>query len=344
MNDVQIRMANEGDAAAWDAYVLAHPRGTFFHRYGWKRLIESTHRHPGHYLMALRDGVLCGLLPLGEVKHLLFGHSLISVPFCVYGGVLADDDTIREALEASAMRLAQTLGVDHLEVRNERPVRKDWLRKDNLYVTFRRALSEDHEANMGAVPRKQRAMVRKGIKAGLTSELDEGVDNLYIAYSESVRNLGTPVFDKAHFRAIRAEFGKDVDVVSVRHEGRLVASVMNYYFRDQVLPYYGGGIAAARDLAANDFMYWEVMRRAVERGCRVFDFGRSKVDTGSFRFKKHWGFEPEPLCYEYFLVKATEMPDLNPNNPKYRLFINAWKRLPVGLSRAIGPWLARGLA
>jgi FemAB-related protein (PEP-CTERM system-associated) len=344
VNDVQIRMANEADAAAWDAYVLAHPRGTFFHRYGWKRLIESTHRHPGHYLVALRDGVLCGLLPLGEVKHLLFGHALISVPFCVYGGALADDDTIREALEASAMRLAQTLGVDHLEVRNERPVRDDWLRKDELYVRFRRALSEDHEANMGAIPRKQRAMVRKGIKAGLTSELDEGVDNLYLAYSESVRNLGTPVFGKAHFRAIRAEFGEDVDVVTVRHEGRLVASVMNYYFRDQVLPYYGGGIAAARDLAANDFMYWEVMRRAVERGCRVFDFGRSKVDTGSFRFKKHWGFEPEPLCYEYFLVKATEMPDLNPNNPKYRLFIDTWKRLPVGLSRAIGPWLARGLA
>jgi FemAB-related protein (PEP-CTERM system-associated) len=152
------------------------------------------------------------------------------------------------------------------------------------------------------------------------------------------------VFPKGHFRAIRAEFGDDVDVVTVRHEGQVVASVMNYYFRDQVLPFYGGGISAARNLAANDFMYWEVMRRAVERGCRVFDFGRSKVDTGSYRFKKHWGFEPEPLNYEYFLVRSSEMPDLNPNNPKYRLFINAWKRLPVAVSRTIGPWLARGLA
>jgi len=343
-DEIQIRSASEADAQAWDDYVLAHPQGTFFHRYGWKRLIESSYRYPGHYLVAERDGSLCGVLPLGEVKHLLFGHSLISVPFCVYGGALADDPDAQGALESRAMALAERLGVDHLEVRNQLPVRDDWLRKEGLYVTFRRAISEDHDANLSAIPRKQRAMVRKGIKAGLVGEQDEGIDNLYQAYSESVRNLGTPVFPRQHFRAIRAEFGDDVDVITVRHEGRVVASVMNYYFRDQVLPFYGGGISAARNLAANDFMYWEVMRRAVDRGCRVFDFGRSKVDTGSYRFKKHWGFEPEPLNYEYFLVRATEMPDLNPNNPKYRLFINAWKRLPVGVSRAIGPWLARGLA
>ena len=343
-DSIEIRAASESDAQSWDDYVLAHPHGSFFHRYGWKRLIESTYRYPGHYLLAERQGRLCGVLPLGEVKHLLFGHALISVPFCVYGGVLADDDEAREALESRSMALAAELRVDHLELRNERQVRDAWLRKDGLYVTFKKAISEDHDANLSAIPRKQRAMVRKGIKAGLVGEPDDGIDHLYQAYSESVRNLGTPVFPKSHFRAIRTEFGDDVDVVTVRHEGNVVASVMNYYFRDQVLPFYGGGISAARSLAANDFMYWEVMRRAVERGCRVFDFGRSKVDTGSYRFKKHWGFEPEPLSYEYHLVRAKEMPDLNPNNPKYRLFINAWKRLPVGVSRAIGPWLARGLA
>ncbi len=343
-NEIQIRAATEVDAQAWDDYVLAHAEGTFFHRYGWKRLIESNYRYPGHYLLAERDGAIVGVFPLGEVKHLLFGHSLISVPFCVYGGVLADDEAVRDALEQHAMRLAEELKVDHLEARNERPMRDDWLRKEGLYVTFKRELSADHDENMQAIPRKQRAMVRKGIKAGLVGELDDGIDNLYEAYSHSVRNLGTPVFPKSHFAAIRKEFGDDVDVVTIFHEGQVVASVMNYYFRDQVLPFYGGGISEARSLAANDFMYWEVMHRAVERGCRVFDFGRSKIDTGSYRFKKHWGFEPTPLNYEYHLVKATEMPDLNPNNPKYRLFINAWKKLPVSVSRIVGPWLARGLA
>ena len=106
---MNIRPATENDAARWDAYVLAHPQGSFFHRYGWKRLIESTYRYPGHYLLAERDGALCGVLPLGEIKHLLFGHSLISVPFCVYGGVLADDDAAIRALVEAAMTLAQAL-------------------------------------------------------------------------------------------------------------------------------------------------------------------------------------------------------------------------------------------
>jgi FemAB-related protein (PEP-CTERM system-associated) len=283
-----------------------------------------------------------GVLPLGQVRHLLFGHALISVPFCVYGGVLAADDAVREALVRHATELARRLGVDHLEMRNRAPQSADWPVKD-LYFTFRKELDPDPEANLGAIPRKQRAMIRKGLKAGLAGEQDDGVERLYAAYSESVRNLGTPVFPKRYFAALKREFGDACEVLSVTHRGELVASVMNFYFRDEVLPYYGGGTAAARALAANDFMYWEVMRRAVEKGVRVFDYGRSKRDTGSFSFKKHWGFEPQPLYYAYYLVKARDVPDLNPSNPRYRLFIQAWQRLPLGVSRVVGPWLAKGL-
>ena len=187
-------------------------------------------------------------------------------------------------------------------------------------------------------------MVRKGIKAGLVGEIDQNVDRLYFAYSESVRNLGTPVFPKRFFEVIKNEFRDACEVVSITHAGKLVGSVMSFYFRDTVLPYYGGGTVEARAVAANDFMYWEVMRRAAENGYKVFDYGRSKIDSGSYRFKKHWGFEPEPLHYEYYLVKAKQVPDLNPNNPKYQMFIKAWQKLPIGVSRAVGPWLARGLA
>jgi FemAB-related protein (PEP-CTERM system-associated) len=340
--DVQIRALTTADRQRWDAYVTAHPEGSFFHLSGWQRVIESVYRHPTHYCLAERGGALVGILPLGQVRHLLFGNALISTPFCVYGGALADDAVTREALEDHAVALAEGLRVDHLEMRNRYRHRADWATKD-LYFSFRREIDPDPEANLQAIPRKQRAMVRKGIKAGLLSEVDDQVDRLYLAYSESVRNLGTPVFPRAHFEALFQEFRDACDVVSITHEGRLVASVMNFYFRDEVLPYYGGGTAAARALAANDFMYWEVMRRAAERGLKVFDYGRSKQDTGSFRFKKHWGFEPEPLPYEYFLVKARKVPDVNPSNPKYRMFIQAWQRLPLGVSRVVGPWLARGL-
>ena len=340
---LQIQPLTASDRPRWDAYVQAHPEGTFFHLSGWKPAVETVYGHRMHYFLAERGGKVVGVLPLGQVRHLLFGHALISVPFCVYGGVLADDDGVRLVLEEHAVALAERLKVDHLELRNRQRRRLDWPTKE-LYVTFRRELDPDPEANLNAIPRKQRAMVRKGIKAGLVGEIDAGVDRLYQAYSESVRNLGTPVFPRRWFVALKQEFGDACEVLSVTHQGRLVAGVMNFYFRDEVLPYYGGGTAAARDLAANDFMYWEVMRRATERGVKTFDYGRSKRDTGSFRFKKHWGFEPEPLNYEYFLVKARELPDLNPANPKYRLFIQAWQRLPVGISRAVGPWLARGLA
>ncbi len=326
----------------WDAYVENHPDGTFFHLSGWRTVLEDTLGHRTHYRYAERDGRIVGLLPLGHIASRLFANALISTPFCVYGGPLADDDDIAEALVEEARDRAAALGVDYLEWRLRQPSGKDRPVKD-LYVTFRKTLDPDPEANLKAVPRKQRAMIRKGIKAGLESVIDGGVDRFYEVYAESVRNLGTPVFPKPYFQALKDTFGDRCEILVVEHRGRPVAGVMNFYFRDEVLPYYGGGTAEARRLYANDFMYWEVMRRAVERGVRVFDYGRSKKGTGSYRFKKHWGFEPQPLHYEYDLIRAREMPDINPLNPKYRLFIAAWKRLPLPVSKWIGPWLARDL-
>jgi len=339
---MQIRQLDPADVARWDAFVDSCAEATFFHRAGWKDVIERAFGHRTHYLLAEESGVIRGVLPLGHVKSRLFGNALISAPFCVYGGVAAETDEARRALEAAACALANDLRVDHLEMRNIAPRRADWATKD-LYVTFRKVIDPDPEKNMAAIPRKQRAMVRKGIQGGLASEIDEGVERFFGAYSESVRNLGTPVFPKRYFETLRGVFGRDCEVLTVVKDGRTVASVMSFYFRDQVIPYYGGGTEEARELKGNDFMYWEVMRRACERGSQVFDYGRSKVNTGSYHFKKNWGFEPEPLHYEYFLVCAREVPDVNPLNPKYRLFINLWQKLPLGVSQLVGPMLAKSL-
>ncbi len=330
------------DAARWDEFVATCPEATFFHRAGWQTVIERAFGHKTWFFYAEADGRIQGILPLAQVKSALFGHFLGSLPFCVYGGIAAISAQARQALDIAAQKLAAELKVGHLEYRNLQPQHADWHTKD-LYVTFRKEMTPDDEENMQAIPRKQRAMVRKGIKFGLQSEIDQDTDRFFVAYSASVHRLGTPVFSKKFFHLLKETFAQDCELLTITHQGRTVCSVMSFYFRDEVLPYYGGGTAEAREVAGNDFMYWELMRRACARGYRIFDFGRSKLGTGSFDFKKNWGFEPQPLHYEYQLHRAKAVPDTNPLNPKYQLFIKLWQRLPLPVANAIGPHIVKNL-
>jgi FemAB-related protein (PEP-CTERM system-associated) len=337
-----IRLMTPADAARWDAYVMACPEASFFHRAGWQRVIEKAFGHKTWFYYAEVDGRIAGVLPLAQIKSRLFGNSLNSLPFCVYGGIAADSDAARAALDLAAQKLARELKVGHLEYHNVKPQHDDWLGKA-LYVTFRKEMDADPEVNMNAIPRKQRAMVRKGIKAGLESAIDADTERFFTAYSTSVHRLGTPVFSRKYFRLLKETFGDDCEQMIITKDGELIAAVMSFYFRDEVLPYYGGGMPAARNLAGNDFMYWELMRRSSARGYRIFDFGRSKIGTGSFDFKKNWGFEPTPLHYEYQLHASTEIPDTNPLNPKYQLMIKTWQRMPIWMANFIGPFVVKNL-
>jgi FemAB-related protein (PEP-CTERM system-associated) len=331
------------DAPRWDAFVERCADATFFHASGWRTIIEDVFRHRTHYMVAERGETLTGILPLAEVRTRLFGHALVSLPFCVYGGPAAADTESESALVSAAYDLARDLGVGHLELRDRRPLRPDWPRQD-LYVTFRKEIAPEVEANMLAIPRKQRAMVRKGIKHGLRGEIDESVDRFFELYADNVHRHGTPPFSKAYFARLRDVFGEACEVLTVVDAGgRPVSGVLSFYFRGEVLPYYAGDTTAARDLAANDFKYWELLRRACERGLTTFDYGRSKQGTGSYDFKRNWGFEPTPLAYEYALVKRDAIPQNNPMNPKFRAFIALWRRLPRGVANALGPHIVRGL-
>lgn len=211
-------------------------------------------------------------------------------------------------------------------------------------MTFRKAILPDEEANMLAIPRKQRAMVRKGMANGLKAEIDANADRFFDLYADNVLRHGTPAMPRRYFQALLDEFGADAEVLTVTGpDGRPLSSVLSFYFRDEVLPYYAGDDEAARGLAANDFKYWELMRRACARGLKVFDYGRSKQGTGPYAFKKNWGFEPQPLSYEYRLFKRDAVPQNNPNNPKYQLMIKAWRKLPIGLANWLGPFIVKNL-
>ncbi len=334
---------SEADFDRWDAFVASCTEATFFHRAGWSKVLERSFGNRTHFLFAEREGHIEGVLPLAEVSSFLFGHSLVSTPFCVYGGPAATTEAARHALIEAAEALAMQLGVQHLELRSLRISKLDWERKD-LYYTFRKEIFADEEENLLAIPRKQRAMVRKGIKAGLRGTIDTDEARFFAAYSSSVHRLGTPVFSRRYFRVLREVFGSDCEVLTITQaDGSLVSSVMSFYFRDEVLPYYGGGLPCAREVAANDFMYWELMRRAALRGVKVFDFGRSKLGTGAFDFKKNWGFEPVALPYEYKLIRGSRIPEHNPLNPKYQLLIKCWQRMPLWLANRLGPFVVKGL-
>ncbi len=330
-------------ASRWDTFVRACPEATFCHLSGWGRALEGVFGHETHFLQAMQGGRITGVLPLAFVKSTLFGNSLTSLPFCVYGGVAAADPDSARALEEAAESLARRLDVPHLELRHTTRRHPNWPQQD-LYATFRKAITADDETNMNAIPRKQRAMVRKGIRNELVSTLDDGMERFFALYADNVHRHGTPGLPLRWFHALQREFARDCEVLTVLSpQGRLLSSVMTFYFRDEVLPYYAGDDEAARSLAANDFKYWELMRRAAARGCRLFDYGRSKLGTGPFDFKQNWGFEPQPLHYEYRLYKRETVPQNNPSNARYRLMIAGWRRLPLPVANWLGPFIVKSL-
>jgi FemAB-related protein (PEP-CTERM system-associated) len=341
--DLSVKELSIADAPRWDAFVDRCSEATFFHRTQWRKIIESVFRHRTHYLYAERAGDIVGVLPLAHVASWLFGSSLASLPFCVYGGVAAIDPAARAALHHHACELASSLRVGHLELRNREIMEPGWLHRD-LYATFRKPLLPEPDANFEAIPSKRRNMVRRAAKAGLRAFVNDSIDRFFPLYADNVHRHGTPPFPKRYFRALADAFGRDHEILTVLDAtGRAVASAFLFYFRDEIIPYYVGDCVEARNLAANDFMYWEIIRHGAARGCRTFDWSRSKKGTGSFEFKKNWGFEPQPLHYEYLLIGGKHVPEHNPLNPRYRLLIKLWQRLPLSLVNRIGPLIVRNL-
>jgi FemAB-related protein (PEP-CTERM system-associated) len=344
LKNITIKTFKNSDEKAWDSYVLNHPGGTVFHLIAWKKVIEKSFGHKSIYYIAEDSGRICGIFPMFEIKSMLFGHFFISIPFAEIGGCLADSPETEQALIKEASQQTEKNNAQYLEIRNRSPL--NGFKTKSLYYNFRKEISADHDENLLAIPRKSRAMVRNSIKKGLVSEtghhlLSEFYDILALNY----HRLGTPIFPKRFFHNFLKEYKENADILVVRTEkGELAAAVLFFIYRDQMVPYYAGSDFTDRHLGPNDFMYWELMKLAVEKGCRIFDFGRSKEGTGSFSFKKHWGFKPEPLAYQYHLAKAEEMPNLSPANPKYRKKILMWQKMPLSLTKLIGPPIARNLA
>jgi FemAB-related protein (PEP-CTERM system-associated) len=335
----QVDLRDATECARIEAFVAITAGATPFHLPAWSCAAQHGCGQRARYLIAERaDATIAGVLPLTEMRSPLFGRALVSTGFGVDGGVLGE---AVEPLASGAWDLAQRIGCPSVELRGG-PAPEGWTSDDTSYLGFVRDLAADDDAELLAIPRKQRAEVRRAL--GFDLEVMTGTTPALLAehyrvYAESVRNLGTPVFPAKLFRSVAASM--DADILTVRHEGRAVASVLSLYFNGTVYPYWGGGTDAARGLRANDRMYFALMAHARARGCKRFDFGRSKTGTGAAAFKKNWGFTPEPRLY----AKRSDGPtrDVNPLNPKYALMVQTWKKLPLWAANAAGPWISRGL-
>ncbi len=338
---LRVRQFSSEDERQWDEYASAHRLGSPFHEIGWKKAIETTYGYRPEYLLAEADGRVAGVLPLFLVESLLTGKVLLSTPFAVYGGILADTPEVLKVLADAAAARAEELGVQYLELRNAHAEQVAGFQPVTRYVTFLQKLAETDDGILAGIPRKTRRMVRKSLESGYQVERTRELGTFFDLYSRSLRRLGTPCFPRRHFTELLDRYGDRVDIREYRVEGKAIAAVLTFYYKDRLLPYYGASDPDYHVHAPNNYMYFELMSWGAREGYQWFDFGRSKKESGSYAFKAHWGMDEIPLPYEILLVKRREMPNFSPTNPRFELALHMWQRLPLAVTRLVGPHLIR---
>lgn len=339
---VSLAAFHEGIRDDWDAFVKAHPKGSFFHQTGWKRVLEKTYGFEARYFYTHSSGRITGIAPAFLISNWISGRSLISIPFAVYGGICADDPQSEKMLLGHLEQLASDLNVEYLELRNRSGNLMEGYHGNPRYATFTLPLTGGTKAIYDAFPKDIRYMIRKGEKAGLT--VQRGVDQLdsfYRLMTVNLRRLGTPAFPRSLFKNLISEYPGQIDLTVVYAKERPVAGGMSFFFRDWMQPYYVGSEEEAKGLAANNFLWWEMIKLASERGMRTFDFGRSKKESGNYAFKAKWNPQIEELEYQVRLVRRTDVPNFGPTNPKFQRAMDLWKKAPLGLTRVLGPRLVR---
>jgi len=326
------------DIPAWRDYILDHDLGTVFHLPAWSQGVSQSYGHRPMHLLAEEDGKIRGVLPLFLIKSVFVGRVLVSVPYATYGGIVADDHKTTLALLEAARDLARTHRAQYLELRH-RENRNIDIPVIDRYDTFRKQLPEKSDEILSALPRKTRAAARKGCKL-LDVKIERGdglTDTIYDLYAWTLRRLGSPNYKRRFFHDLARAYGDDCVGLVVYDEGKAVAGVISFTFRDEIVPYFSGSYESAMRKNCNNAMYIRLMEWATDQNLRWFDFNRTRRDNhGPHAFKRYHGFEPEPLQYQIDLNLAKELPNLSPSNRKFKMAGNVWRKLPLAITRCAG--------
>lgn len=340
-----VRIAAVDDSAAdrWNAFVARAPGASIYHRYEWRGLIAATFGHASHYFAAYdEEGRVCGVLPLVRLSSKLFGDFMVSMPYFNYGGVLADGDVAGDLLEHAA-RHARDIGVSHVELRHTEQVTGWQVRTDK--VTMQRRLPDSPEELSKQLGSKLRSQIKRPVREGAEGVCGgaELLDEFYAVFSRNMRDLGTPVYPRRFFAAALERFPQNARIFVIRLHGKAVASGFVVGHGERLEIPWASSLREANAVGVNMLLYWQVLEYACRNGYKVFDFGRSTRDSGTFKFKQQWGAEPRQLYWHYWLRHGGEPPVMNPANPKYRFAVAAWQRLPLAIANRLGPMLVKNL-
>jgi serine/alanine adding enzyme len=341
-----MQISTDYDGVAWDRYVLSHPMTSGYHLMPWRRVMEAAFGHRTFYLMVQDEHrEVRGILPLVFVASRLFGRSLVSMPFANYGGLLVDSVEAQKALLQLAMDLAKERKAASIELRQQKALDLAWHVTQHK-ISMRLDLPKHFEILWGGFASKLRSQIRRAQKGGMTVRIgrQELLPDFYRVFCRNMRDLGTPVHGRNVFETILWAFPKDTRICAVYLADRPIAASFLYGFREMLEIPWASSDRRYNHLAPNMLLYSSVLEYACEAGFQVFDFGRSTPGSGTYRFKEQWGAQPMPLHWYYWSANGKPFSELNPQNPKRRLAIQVWKRVPVALTRIIGPAIRRNIS
>jgi FemAB-related protein (PEP-CTERM system-associated) len=330
----------------WDDYVAGHPAATAYHTSGAALIANSAFGLRTYFLTASGDdGGISGTLPIVEQSSLVFGRFHSSLPFVTYGGALSDNECVTRELAARAGELARSRNARHVELRHRKATTGLSLPERNDKVSMVLRLPGDEDALAKTLGSKLRSQIRRAEREDpeVIWGREELIGDFYSVFAPSMHGLGTPVYPRSFFEVVLTAMGDRASIIVVRVKGKPEGAALTVRHGAEIeVPWAAASLWGKRN-AINMRMYWEMLRSATIAGAGAFDFGRSTVDSGTYRFKKQWGAEPVDLHWCYWLPDGGSIPKLNHSNPKYQLAIRAWQRMPLWCANLIGPRISRNL-